>query len=342
MIFMTRRCCFLFCFVYFLFLHEYVSVRAQQSRYGLSEVYEGDGKKWRYLILLYNYTQWPWPERSTGFTVYCQQAPFSEHRAALWHWIHHGNCKHKICFCANLCRFMSPETKQLHTDRGTEFFFFVLQQNLWGSPFWMRFLHICDRFFSNYCGNHISSSWMVHAGCVFVAGIHLSRTWMSGSFESMRWNACVHRLHLGWCSHLKEFLGNGVRTPVNSKGKILCTGKILLRGGSNPWRYIKQDSEPNIQPTELFQPLGKEWKHDYFEPIFADLWAHTQNNYIFTEAHWNQKLLQVSTNTFTWPAMVWFQFALMLSFICCTATMLVLETVCTAVSGLLQICSCAF
>ena len=46
---------------------------------------------------------------------------------------------------------------------------------------------------------------------------------MSGSFESMRWNACVHRLDLGIYSELKEFWGNGVRTHVNSKGKILST-----------------------------------------------------------------------------------------------------------------------
>ena len=65
---------------------------------------------------------------------------------------------------------------------------------------------------------------MVHAGCVFVTGIHLSRTWMSGSFESVRWNACVHRLDLGLYSHPKGFLGHGVRTHVNSKGKILATG----------------------------------------------------------------------------------------------------------------------
>ena len=32
---------------------------------------------------------------------------------------------------------------------------------------------------------------MVCAGCVFVAGIHPSRTWTSASFESVRWNACV-------------------------------------------------------------------------------------------------------------------------------------------------------
>ena len=38
---------------------------------------------------------------------------------------------------------------------------------------------------------------MVHTGCVFIAGIQPSKTWMSGSFESVRWNACVHRLDLG-------------------------------------------------------------------------------------------------------------------------------------------------
>ena len=43
---------------------------------------------------------------------------------------------------------------------------------------------------------------------------------MSGSFESMRWNTCVHRLDLGLYSHAKEFLGNGVGTNVNSEGII--------------------------------------------------------------------------------------------------------------------------
>ena len=44
---------------------------------------------------------------------------------------------------------------------------------------------------------------MVHAGFVFVASIHLSRTWMSGSFESVQQNANVHRLDLGLYSHPK-------------------------------------------------------------------------------------------------------------------------------------------
>ena len=56
---------------------------------------------------------------------------------------------------------------------------------------------------------------------------------MSGLFESVRWNACVHRLDLGVYSH-KEFWVNGVRTHVNFKGKNPSTGKILPRGGSNP------------------------------------------------------------------------------------------------------------
>ena len=30
---------------------------------------------------------------------------------------------------------------------------------------------------------------------------------MSGSFESVRWRACVHRLNLGLNSHLKDFGG---------------------------------------------------------------------------------------------------------------------------------------
>ena len=39
---------------------------------------------------------------------------------------------------------------------------------------------------------------------------------MSGSFESVRWNACVHGLDLGLYSHPKEFLG----TESETKEKI--------------------------------------------------------------------------------------------------------------------------
>ena len=96
---------------------------------------------------------------------------------------------------------------------------------------------------------------MVHVGCVFVAAIHPSRTWwMSESFESVRWNVCVHRLGLGVYSHLKEFCWNGVRTHANSKGKIPSTRKILPRGGSNLQRCIKQDSKPNALSMSYSRP----------------------------------------------------------------------------------------
>ena len=49
---------------------------------------------------------------------------------------------------------------------------------------------------------------------------------MSVSFESVRQNACVHRLDLALYSHPKEFWGNGFRIHVDSKGKIPTTGKI--------------------------------------------------------------------------------------------------------------------
>ena len=78
---------------------------------------------------------------------------------------------------------------------------------------------------------------------------------MSGSFESVRWNACAHRLDFGLNSHPKEFWGNGVRTHVNFKGKIPSTGKLLSRGVSNPLRCIKQDSEPNTLPVSYSGPI---------------------------------------------------------------------------------------
>ena len=67
---------------------------------------------------------------------------------------------------------------------------------------------------------------------VSVADIHPYKTWLSQSFEPMQWNACAHRLDLSLYSHLKECWENGVRTYVNSNGKIPSTRKILPRGVS--------------------------------------------------------------------------------------------------------------
>ena len=55
---------------------------------------------------------------------------------------------------------------------------------------------------------------------------------MSGSFEFVPWNACVHRVDFGLYSPLKEFWGNGVRS----------LGKSPSTGGSEKGRT--HESEP--------------------------------------------------------------------------------------------------
>ena len=94
---------------------------------------------------------------------------------------------------------------------------------------------------------------MVHAGCIFVAGIRPSRAWMSGSFESVRWKAGVNRQDLDLYSRPNRVPGEWIRTHLDSKGE---GGGLYLKfkGGSNPRRCITQDTEPNTLPTELFRP----------------------------------------------------------------------------------------
>ena len=83
---------------------------------------------------------------------------------------------------------------------------------------------------------------------------------MSGSFESVQWNACMHRLDLGLYSHSKEFWGMESETHVKSKGKKSpLPEKILPRGGWNPRHCIKQDSKPNTLPTSDSGPKSQVW-----------------------------------------------------------------------------------
>ena len=109
-------------------------------------------------------------------------------------------------------------------------------------------------FKSNHWCSHIPSSWMVHAWCVFVAGIHPSRTRTSGSFESVRWNACMHRLDLGLYSYPKDFWGNEVRTHVNSKGKITSTGKNSPQGRIEPTTLHQAGQRAQDTANEVIQP----------------------------------------------------------------------------------------
>ena len=72
-------------------------------------------------------------------------------------------------------------------------------------------------FLSCNWGSHIPSSWMVHAGYIFVASIQPSRTWTSGSFDSVRLNACTdYNLVL---TLIQRIEGIGVRTNIGFKEK---------------------------------------------------------------------------------------------------------------------------
>ena len=75
-------------------------------------------------------------------------------------------------------------------------------------------------------------------------------------------HTCVHWLDLGLYSYRKEFLGNGVRTHVNSnsKGKITSTRKKF-----SPKEYRTQDAASSrmASPTHYQRgipaPNGDEW-----------------------------------------------------------------------------------
>ena len=141
---------------------------------------------------------------------------------------------------------------------GFTIFFLLLpsQPYLWGSPFWVRFWRMWPFFNPTIEVVTFRLSGWCMLGVCFVAGIHPSRIRMSRCFESVRWNACVHRLDLGLYSHPKKFWGNGDRTLANTKGKIPSTGKILHREGLIPQHCIKQDSKPKTLPTSYSAPIS--------------------------------------------------------------------------------------
>ena len=105
-------------------------------------------------------------------------------------------------------------------------------------------------------------------GVFFIAGIHSSRTWMSGSFEAMQWNACVHRLSLGLHSHQKEFGGNGVRTHVNSKGNIPTTRKKPPQMRIEATTLHQAGRWAQNTTIQLFQPPCSLWLWDLVCDIF--------------------------------------------------------------------------
>ena len=107
---------------------------------------------------------------------------------------------------------------------------------------------VCDRFFNPtiMVVTFRLRGWCV-LGVFFVAGIHPSRTWTSGSFESMWWNACVHRLDPVYTLIRRSFGGMEFETP-REKSPL---PESVPRGGSNP-RHRGQRA--HALPTELFRP----------------------------------------------------------------------------------------
>ena len=93
---------------------------------------------------------------------------------------------------------------------------------------------------------------MVHARCIFVASIHPSRTWMLGSFESMQWNACVHRLDLGLYSHLKDLGGEWSRKPCLLQGKYPLYQKTFPQRMIEPMTLHQAGQQAQHTTSKLF------------------------------------------------------------------------------------------
>ena len=66
---------------------------------------------------------------------------------------------------------------------------------------------------------------MVHVGDIFAACIHLSRTWMSGSFESVRWNASAQTRPRSIHSSENNFGGMEPDPMLTLKEKSILPGK---------------------------------------------------------------------------------------------------------------------
>ena len=116
---------------------------------------------------------------------------------------------------------------------------------------------------------------MVRAGCVFVAGIHPSRTWTSGSFESVRWNACVHRLD----SHPKEFLGEWSLHPCLLQRKYPLYRKISPEEDRTREAV---DSKPKHYQCAipLFRPPGKRFEQCCIDKISDENYITIQTRFI--------------------------------------------------------------
>ena len=91
---------------------------------------------------------------------------------------------------------------------------------------------------SHYSGSHVMSSGMAHTRCVSGSGFHISRSWMSESFQSVWWNAA----YTDWTWSTLPFQGAGdwgpLRDHVTDSSPILLTNKVSIV------QYWKAELEP--------------------------------------------------------------------------------------------------
>ena len=124
---------------------------------------------------------------------------------------------------------------------------------------------------------------------VFAAGIHLSRAWMSGSFGSVQWIACVHRLDLGL--YWKSFGGMQSETMLTPKGKITSTA-----GSEEVWTCDNALSSAGkiLRCYWYLQPemIGRVWKLCNIENYGHIIWTWTsvqrQHSPVPAVGRWNR------------------------------------------------------
>ena len=78
---------------------------------------------------------------------------------------------------------------------------------------------------------------------------------MSGSFEFVQWNACVHRPDLGLCSHLKEVWENGVRTHVSSRENPLYQKKFSSEEDRTHDAALSSTANPTHNQQAILAPF---------------------------------------------------------------------------------------
>ena len=105
--------------------------------------------------------------------------------------------------CSGYCNIRANSLPWIPCTQRIKFLFLCSKLVLCSPPFWMRILHLrllglfFFFLFIQPRSSHIPSSRMVHAMVLFVFaffvdGIHQSRTWISGSFESVQqMHACT-------------------------------------------------------------------------------------------------------------------------------------------------------